>query len=82
MLPLERVLGVPSEQPSYQVIDIVHLLLLKCNPKSWKVLWKDKAIKVAGATGSIKSIRQWAVAAFGMDKNNKGHSKLLLHLFF
>ena len=62
--------NVPRDQDRrfYSASDLVKLHMIRNSPKVSKKVWQDKHIEASDATGTIKSIREWAKASFREDK--------------
>ena len=44
-------------------------------------MWKDKTVQVSDATGTVKSIREWGAAAFGVDRKQRRAFEVLVSAF-
>ena len=74
-----------TERKHYKCDDIVRLIIGKRSPKENKLLWENdietKEINVSDATGSARSIREWAKAAFENDDKQRRAFEVLTASF-
>ena len=70
-----------QDRKFYKVQDVVRLHLARNRPKVAKTIWDDKQITVSSATGTIKSIREWAKAAFQKDKCQERAFEVIISSF-
>ena len=71
---------LPTERRTYTVDEIVKVHFIKTIP-AHKQVWKDRTIEVTGATGTVKSIREWSKAAFGTDRKQQRAFEILVASF-
>ena len=65
----------------YNVDQIVKLHLRRNQPLQRKSLWKGKTIDATNATGSVKSVQEWAKTAFGTDARQRRAFEVLTAAF-